>query len=443
MMKLLLFLFIHFIVLTTSTGQTGYTSWRTGAVSSIETQPISGIVLAGGGADNDHAMRWMLQRANGGDVVVLRTSGSDGYNNYFFSQLGVQINSVESLRITSRAGANDPYVEQRIREAELIFIAGGDQTTYYNNWRGTKAHEAITYLIEEKQITIGGTSAGMAVLSECFYIPQNQGIISTEALTNPFHINMQTIGYGDFINIPILKSTITDTHFDQRNRAGRLMTFMAIMENSNGLNSKGIALNERTAVCIDDNGLARVFGRSNRNDTYAYFLQSNCAPPNSGPEVCLPGTPLTWNQNQEAVKVYAILGDDDGTHTFNLNNWKIGTGGQWWDWYVIEGLLRMKPSTTGICEIASGNSEIIIEEATFHITPNPANNEIFIKSLLPFNGRVQVYQTNGALIHHQLHRFETDSTLILDSTKWISGLYHICIYNEQSHIPACHKIIRE
>lgn len=36
----------------------------------------------------DEAMKWFLNLANGGNVLVLRASGSDGYNNYFYSELG-------------------------------------------------------------------------------------------------------------------------------------------------------------------------------------------------------------------------------------------------------------------------------------------------------------------------------------------------------------------
>ena len=60
-----------------------YTSWILGDTIDVVTndrQP--GVVLAGGGMDD--AMRWMLQRADGGDVVVIRASGEDLYNKYFF-----------------------------------------------------------------------------------------------------------------------------------------------------------------------------------------------------------------------------------------------------------------------------------------------------------------------------------------------------------------------
>ena len=50
----------------------------------------------GGATEDDNAMKWFLQRANGGDVLVLKT-GSNGYNAYFYSELGIPLNSVETI----------------------------------------------------------------------------------------------------------------------------------------------------------------------------------------------------------------------------------------------------------------------------------------------------------------------------------------------------------
>ena len=55
----------------------------------------------GGSGEDDNAMAWFLERVNGGDVLVLRCSGSDGYNNYLYSDLGVNVNSVETLVFTN------------------------------------------------------------------------------------------------------------------------------------------------------------------------------------------------------------------------------------------------------------------------------------------------------------------------------------------------------
>ena len=57
----------------------GYTNWIVGDTADVQPGTVQpGTVLAGGGGDNDTAMQWMLSRAGGGDVVVIRASGSDG-----------------------------------------------------------------------------------------------------------------------------------------------------------------------------------------------------------------------------------------------------------------------------------------------------------------------------------------------------------------------------
>ena len=105
----------------------GYTSYFTGNTTNIMTTPEFGVCLMGGATENDNAMRWLLQKANGGDIVVLRSSGSDGYNDYLYSELGETVNSVETLVITSVEGATNPYVLDKVANAELIWFAGGDQ----------------------------------------------------------------------------------------------------------------------------------------------------------------------------------------------------------------------------------------------------------------------------------------------------------------------------
>ncbi len=146
---------------------TPYTSWVVGSTAdAIPTDFQAGLVLAGGGGDNNDAMRWMLNRAGGGDVVVLCASGTDGYNSYLYTSLGVTVNSVETILVNSRNAAEDPYVAQRVRNAEALFIAGGDQYDYYLYWKDTPLMEAINFLLNEKKATVGGASAGMAILGK-------------------------------------------------------------------------------------------------------------------------------------------------------------------------------------------------------------------------------------------------------------------------------------
>jgi hypothetical protein len=57
-----------------------YTSYFTGNATDITVTPQGGTCMMGGATEHDEAMKWFLQRANGGDVLVLRASGSNGYN---------------------------------------------------------------------------------------------------------------------------------------------------------------------------------------------------------------------------------------------------------------------------------------------------------------------------------------------------------------------------
>ena len=210
-------------------------SWITGdPEDATDVNFQSGIVLAGGGTDNDDAMTWMLNRAGGGDVVVIRASNSDGYNNYFFSELGVTINSVETIRFNSVDAATDPYVLERLEQAELLFIAGGDQYDYYQYWKDTPIENAINFLINQKRITVGGTSAGMAILGNAYYTPPGGSAKSEEVLVDPFHPNLDILGNADFINQPLLQNVITDTHYDQRDRNGRHVVFLARLIQTHG-----------------------------------------------------------------------------------------------------------------------------------------------------------------------------------------------------------------
>ena len=70
-------------------GAQGFALYNTGANSDGDFQGQGGVCLMGGASENDDAMAWFLERAGGGDIVVLRASGSDGYNSYMYNQLGV------------------------------------------------------------------------------------------------------------------------------------------------------------------------------------------------------------------------------------------------------------------------------------------------------------------------------------------------------------------
>ena len=158
----------------------------------------------GGGTDVDALFTWMNDHSGGGDFVVIRASGADGYNQYVFDL--APFDSVETLVLKNRAASFDPFVLQTINNAEALFIAGGDQSDYVNNWKGTPVEDAI-HALAARGVPIAGTSAGTAILTEFVYAAQYKSVTSSEALADPFSRNI-TLD-KDFLDLPYMQLSVT------------------------------------------------------------------------------------------------------------------------------------------------------------------------------------------------------------------------------------------
>jgi len=371
-----LFLSVFLLCNTWVFGQ-AYTSYFTGSTSDISTNPLGGICLMGGATEHDEAMKWFLQRANGGDILVLRTSGSNGYNNYLYSQLGVSVNSVETIVFNNASAANDSYVQQKIEQAEAIWFAGGNQWNYVSYWRNTPVSEAINDALENRNIAIGGTSAGMAIQGSYYFSAENGTVTSSTALANPYDSDV-VVDHTPFIQNNYLENVITDTHYNNPDRKGRHAVFLARIYTDDGIAAKGIACNEYTAVCIDENGLASVYGDYPNYPESAYFIQTNCEIDNPIPETCSPNTPLTWNQNGTALRVYKVNGTMTGENSFDLSDWKTGTGGSWENWSVNNGVLSETDGTEINCNALEISDENQLQDSS--IFPVPFSTALYINS---------------------------------------------------------------
>ncbi len=235
---------------------------RIGNPSDLITKTQPGYLLMGGGKDVEEGFRWLIDRAGGGDFLVLRASGTPAYNP-FVEKLG-KLNSVATLILKSRESSSDPEVIHRIETAEAIFFAGGDQWNYIRLWKDTPLSRAIQKRIDAG-VPIGGTSAGLAVLGEFYFSAEHGSITSEEALQNPHHEKM-TLGTA-FLKIPALQGVITDSHFTPRNRIGRLGVFMA------RTGASGIGIDEATALLVEPDGKSTVVGRNS-----VWFLKASGPP---------------------------------------------------------------------------------------------------------------------------------------------------------------------
>ena len=339
--------FVFFFISCISFSQ-NYTEYATGSNVDAITNNSFGVCMMGGSSESDEAMEWFLNKTDGGDIVVLRASGSNGYNDYLYSKLGVTINSVTTFVIHNVNGAIDPYVLDKVAKAEGVWFAGGDQFKYVSYFKDNAMEDALNAFVNTKHGVIGGTSAGMAILGNYYFDAANDTVTSDQALLNPYDVKV-SLGYNDFLEIPYLDNIVTDTHYDARNRRGRHSVFLARFANDYGERSFGIACNERTAVCIEANGKASVFGSYPSHESYAYFMQANCIE-DFNPETCESDTPLTWNRSCQALKVFKVPGNIKGENYFNLSDWKTGSGGTWENWYIENGVFYINSTTSLDCK---------------------------------------------------------------------------------------------
>ena len=292
----------------------------TGNRNDVSATTRPGLGLMGGGTDVDALFTWMGERAGGGDFVVIRASGGDGYNRYVYDL--APFDSVETLVLKDRAASSDAFVLRTIRNAEALFIAGGDQSNYVNYWKGTPVEDAI-HSLARRGVPIAGTSAGTAIMSEFIYAAQGpESVTSIEALADPFSRNI-TLD-RDFLILPHMQGIITDQHLIERDRLGRTLTFMArIVADSWSKESKAIAIDRETAVLIDGHtAQATIVANADHAMPFAYFIRGGA------PQVVELKTPLTYTNLQ-------VQRARPG-NTFNVLTW-TGTGVVSYTLNVVDG----------------------------------------------------------------------------------------------------------
>jgi len=279
----------------------------------VTTPTTGGTILMGGGTDVDDAFIWMIKNSGGGDILVLRASGTDdAYNDYIYG-LG-KVNSVATFVISKPQGPQeDPFVLGKIMNSEGIWFAGGDQWLYYSWWKDTPLIQSVQKKIDSG-VTVGGTSAGMAIMADFPFVAEYGGADPHEALQNPYNKDI-TLG-NKFLNNPYMGDTTNDMHFVERDRMGRLVTFLARVMQDRGTPAHAIACDQSTAVLVDVNGMALVVVQ-NTSDTVNYN-RAYVFVPQEPPRECKAGIPLTFTN----ISIFR-LGKGDA---FSVIDWAPKTG---------------------------------------------------------------------------------------------------------------------
>ncbi|MGK7896202.1 MAG: cyanophycinase [Xenococcus sp. (in: cyanobacteria)] len=283
--------------------------------------------LGGGGRDVDRAIQWMINQVRDCkdcsttvDLVVLRSLTDDDQEDWDLDReqpeieedyLGYHkllslkgLDSIQTLVFSNpaRRDADQAEIAKTIANAEVVFFAGGDQCKYTRNFKGTAIESAIES-VQAKGGAIGGTSAGAMIQGEWIFNSCSDRVTSDYALKDPYEDILFT---DNLFQWPELQGTIVDTHFFQRNRMGRAMTFVARLLRDGITNSAlAIGIDEGTSLVINQEGMAEVM--TNRTKGSVYFILAD-----HQPKVCERNKSLSFSD-------YKIWRVRDG-EKFNLKN---------------------------------------------------------------------------------------------------------------------------
>ena len=295
------------VLVTCALARPAHAKWkylRTGNAADSTAQPKSGFALMGGGARQDPAFLWLCQRTNGGDFLVLSARDDDAYMKKVNDEIKIicPLNSVATLSFSDREDSSDPKLVQIIDEAESVYLAGGDQSDYVRFWQDTPVQDALNRHVAAGK-PLGGLSAGLAIMGEFSFDSMIDTIHSPDALANPYG-NKVTLA-RDFLKIPLLADTITDTHFAKRDRMGRLLVFMArILQDGWAKQIRAIAVEENVSFLLETDGSGHVVGEG-----HVYFLET--AHP---PENCAYRQPLSFS----GIRVQRVATGK----TFDVKKWQ-------------------------------------------------------------------------------------------------------------------------
>lgn len=197
------------------------------AMSFAYGQKKGNLFIIGGGERSAELLEALIKTADlgTGDYIVILPMASgvpDESVAYISAQLSEHCkNPVTSFNFT-HAQANDhsSWIDS-VRNARLIYIAGGDQNRFMDVVRDTRLYDAIHQAFD-KGATISGTSAGAAVMSEIMITGEEKdkkGNGNFKAIKRDNVITSRGMGF--------VTKAVIDQHFIVRSRYNRLLSVLA------------------------------------------------------------------------------------------------------------------------------------------------------------------------------------------------------------------------
>jgi cyanophycinase len=225
-------------------------------VATQENRTKPGTLFIIGGGNRDSALMVQLIQVSGwkpGDWITIAPMASRwdsayiSMNNEFRFYTGSNMNCV---RVDSNTVKN-PAVLDSMRKSKIVYLNGGDQSTFMMHINGTDFKKAIHEVFENGG-TIAGTSAGAALMSE--------RMLTGNQLKDKKYVSAIPVIWQNNVELTeglgLLDSVMIDQHFIIRSRGNRLLS--AVLDNPK---FDGIGIDESTAIIVQGD-TATVAGES-------------------------------------------------------------------------------------------------------------------------------------------------------------------------------------
>lgn len=231
----------------------------------LSAQTLPGrLLVVGGGSENynswsDIPYGWAVAHASNKKVAIIGTSSdvSNWLPDYFISLGAVK---AKNFVISSSNVANQQATYDSLIGYDMVFFRGGNQYNYYNRYKNTLTQQAVEEIFNRGGV-VCGTSAGLHILSKVVYTAQNGTVYPDEALNDPFNQYMTLA--DDFLSF--LPGIVFDSHVAERARFGRMIGFLARWNADHNASITAIGMDDKTALCIDTNFVATVWGTGAAN----------------------------------------------------------------------------------------------------------------------------------------------------------------------------------
>lgn len=210
------------------------------------------ILAIGGAEDKVHGkeiLHAFFNRAGGADarIGIIPCASRDpvaiaGRYQTIFEDMGVK--AIEVMDIRERAQGEEPHWEAVVESCTGVFITGGDQVRLCGLLADTPLIDMVRRRAQLGEMTLGGTSAGAAVMGHHMIAGGGSGETPNRAL-----VDMA-------IGLSFVPEVIVDQHFHNRNRMARLMSAIAMQPDRLGL-----GIDEDTCALFERDGSFQVIGK--------------------------------------------------------------------------------------------------------------------------------------------------------------------------------------